>query len=122
MNQYTEVIKQLLALIETMEEGIIYIDNQIRDGAHENTLRIAEDVLSAFSAVEDSLQRMAHQINISAVQKYHSELLEAFGQLVAMYEEEKWDLAEPTIQAVLLPRYLAWKKQIEEMLSPYIMI
>ncbi|EWG11497.1 hypothetical protein [Cytobacillus firmus] len=63
MEKYIEVMKQCLEISETILEGLHHIQKLLSEGKFEQTIYLYEDVLLAYSTIENSVEPLKEKAN-----------------------------------------------------------
>lgn len=116
-----EVIKYILDLLETMEEGMEYVKTKLGELNIEGSVRLLTDLVSAFTEVEISISPMIEGITENKILEKADKLRSAFDTIVKEYENPKGRKAYEIMQFTLEPSFRNWKQELETILKPYIL-
>ena len=116
-----EVIKYTLGLLETMEEGMDYVKAKLGELNIEGTVTVLTDLITAFTEVEKSISPMMEKLPENQISETNSKLRTAFDMMVKEYESSKVQKAYEMMQSILEPEFRSWKKELENILKPYIL-
>ncbi|MFA9558929.1 hypothetical protein ACERII_16585 [Evansella sp. AB-rgal1] len=118
MEKYIEVMKQSLELTETMLQGLQHIQKLIGEGKHEQTIITFEDVLSAYSTIENSIKPIKDKLECE--QQTSTNLNHILELVVNRYEEKDYYKVQEVMQFTLIPQVKKWKEELENTFHPYI--
>ncbi|KYH30066.1 hypothetical protein [Clostridium colicanis] len=116
-----EVIKQILDLLETMEEGVDYVKVKLGELNIEGTVIILTDLITAFIEIEKNILSMMIELPENKIKEKTEQLRTAFDTMVKEYETSKGQRAYEIIQFTLEPSFKQWKDELENILKPYIL-
>ncbi len=120
MENYIEVIQQLLALLDTMEEGMIDIKRQLGELRYEGALRLLGDVMLGVSSIDDALEPMMDKLEANDIKETEGRLKEVLNGLINTYEDNREVELEKQVEEDALATFKAWKEEIERVLQPYL--
>lgn len=115
-----EVILSILELLETMEEGIEYIEEKLQNLDIESSTTVLQDTINAFSAIEAAVTPMVDQLEENEILEKTEELKGSFNRLVKEYEKDNGQEFTQINQLSLKPVFENWKTEIELRLRPYV--
>lgn len=118
MNNHIEVIRNIFALLNTIEEGLNYIKIQISELRYEGALRLLEDSMLGITSIEQSLEPITEMSKYN-ISQLTTELKNSIVKIVENYEKEKHELIDNQIEKDLLPAFFCWKDELENALKPY---
>lgn len=117
-NEEVAVLRHVLQLLPTMEEGMDYTREKLKQGQPEACLGILGDLIEAFEGVEQSLLPLLNKLEAPEYMKKHDRLKEVFAEMVEEYEHRQGAEAYTLMEGELYPAFAAWKEELEENLSP----
>ena len=117
MNQ--EIAKRLLELSETGLEGLEYIHENNLEGKFEQTLTVFTDVVRAFSEVEQVLDHSGFLANCGELGSATQLLEDGLDWMAKSYDKKDNLRPVEVMQLTLMPRYKAWKEELNQCLSEY---
>jgi hypothetical protein len=120
MEKYTEVMKQAIELIETMQEGIGHIRTQLNKGQYEQSVILFEDVMIAYATVERSLTPVLEGWGNEDVTPEMLKLRQSLEFIVSAYEQREYGKVIEIMQFSLIPQVKTWKEELEKAFHPYI--
>lgn len=115
-----DVIKNILKLIETMEEGIVYIEVKLEDLKIEETTNVLSDTIGAYSAVESALIPISEEIGENQIEIKSDIFRGQLDALVMDYEKNNGQKAYEILNTSVKPAFKAWKEEIEISLRPFV--
>ena len=116
-----EIIKYTLDLLETMEEGMDYVKAKLGELNIEGTVTVLTDLITAFTEVEKSISSMMEELPKNQISEKADKLRIAFYMMVKEYESSKVQKAYEIMQSTLEPEFRNWKKELENILKPYVL-
>jgi hypothetical protein len=87
LEKYIDVMKRIVELSETMEEGLIQIRNQVNEGYFEASIPLVQDKISAFSSIEKSLWSSGENLFQAELENVFENLRQDFHVLTEAYEQ-----------------------------------
>ncbi|WP_132995185.1 hypothetical protein [Sporanaerobacter acetigenes] len=120
MNNYIEVIHNILPLLTTIEEGLTHVKKQISELRYEEALGLLQDSMLGVASIEVALQPM-RGISMGKIVPLTDILKNNINKVLESYEKGKQELIENQIEKEVLPAFNNWKKELEKTLKPYIL-
>lgn len=119
MENKIQVVQKSLILLNTMEEGLVYIKQQIREMKSEATIIVLRDIIKAFATIETAIAPILLELKENNIIEKMDILRKALDRIVKEYEWKQIQKALEIIQFSLEPAFKNWKEQMEEVLRPY---
>ena len=119
MNEQIEVINKLLELLETMEEGLIYIEEKLSERDPKNAIKMLMDTTDAFASIEVSLQPILPELPENSVQEKTDGLRSGLAIMISEYENNQGIKALECLQSNTMPAFNIWRAELEQVLRPY---
>ena len=119
MNDQVEVMKKIMELTDTMEEGLAHVRNMLSERAPEKALPVLTDSAHAFTSVEAALQPILHELPDNNIQERSDMFCRALKAMVSEYENNKGLRAQELLQFFLEPAFRNWQAELEDTLKPY---
>lgn len=121
MNPKIEVMKQLLDLTDTIEEGIIFINEKLAETDYAPAIQVTEDVIGGYASCENAVNDLLlffedEQVILSK----QTDLRDVMARLVSAYEQEDYVEAQKIVESSLVITFNAFKKSITEELKAYV--
>ncbi|MCM3714653.1 hypothetical protein [Halalkalibacter oceani] len=120
MERYIDVMKQALAVMETMEEGLAHIATQLHEGRVEQSLPLFEDVMTAYAVLERSLFPVFTELKSDAEKGELIKLRQSLEMILTGYEEQEYGRVKEVIQFTALPKVKQVKSGLEQLFSPFL--
>jgi hypothetical protein len=120
LEKYIDVIKRIVELSETMEEGLIHIRNQVNEGYFEFSVPLVTDVISAFASIEKSLWTSVDNVSNAELVNPFQNLQNSFNILTEAYEQGSGGRALEILHFNVLPTTKKWKAALEKSFEPYL--
>ncbi|MBP1931459.1 hypothetical protein [Ammoniphilus resinae] len=120
MEKYIDVMKRTIELSVTCLEGLEHIKVKLNEGRFEETIQLMNDVVTAFSKMESSIQPIFHTLPSNEIQPLTHSLINAFENAVTAYEQGQAGKVKEIFQFTLLPAYKKWKVEVEKVFHPYL--
>lgn len=119
IENYTEVIKDLLLLLDTMEEGIIHSKKQVQELRYEEALGLLQDVMMGVASIEKAMEPMSSNLAENNIDAVGAVFKGDINKVVDSYETGKEAELENQVGEVLVS-FKNWKEEIESILIPYV--
>ena len=115
-----EVIKQTLDLLESMEEGLVYIKKKLEELNTKEAISMLADIINAFSIIEESITPFVEELPKNKICDKINKLRAAFDIMVTEYESNYGKKALEVSKLVLEPAFKSWKEEIEAAIMQYV--
>ncbi|WP_077624787.1 hypothetical protein [Sediminibacillus massiliensis] len=116
------MLKEYVELLNVMEEGLAYLEHNLKEEAPPQVVRVFEDLLSAFDQLNNCHQQMAEIFEENKTRL--GELIEDCKDIIQSFAEwfdfQTNDEKRLLIKARVLPQFESWKSQMDKFLTPYI--
>ena len=122
MERYLQIMKNILELSDTFNQGVQHIEAQLARYEGEATIPLLHDVITAFSSIETSLNLFVSKLPGNHIETYMNQIRASLGQIVAHYEHKEYDGALHDIRLQLWPLLVHWRGQLERAFNPLILI
>ena len=119
MNEQVEVMKQIMELTDTMEEGMKHIKEKLNQRAPEKAIKMLLDTTTAFTHIEQALEPMLEELPVNNIPEKTDKLRSALAVMVSEYEKSKGLRGREILQFTLEPAFNNWRAELEEVLKPY---
>ncbi|MCQ1528612.1 hypothetical protein [Lutispora saccharofermentans] len=120
MGKYHEVIEKSLQLLETTEEGLIYIQKQLEELRYEEAFIVLKDVMEAIASIEDAIYPMKDRLPENDIDILAVSLRESMNKAISSYEQGKEADLKKQISGNILPSFKNWREEIKRIFVPYI--
>lgn len=120
MEKYIEVILNLLPLLDTIGEGILYSKKQIQELRYEEAKELLEDMVTGIVSIEDAIQPMLQYLPQNKIVALETKLKDDISKVVSSYENGKEVGLNKFIEERLLVDFNSWKEELERILRPYV--
>ncbi len=120
MGKYHEVIEKSLQLLETTEEGLAYIQNQLEELRYEEAFIVLKDVMEAIASIEDAIYPMKDGLPENDIDILAASLRESMNKAVSSYEQGKEVDLEKQISENILTSFKNWREEIKRIFAPYV--
>ena len=121
MNNHIEVINRMMELVETMGEGLEYIQEKLERDEPEKAVKMLLDTTHAFASIEESLHSVLSELPEEGIQEKTDTLRSALAEIVREYEKGQGHLALDIFKLELYPAFNRWREELERVLKPYTM-
>lgn len=119
MDKYIDLMRYSIELTITGLEGLEYIQEQISEEPNETVIRLFADLLTAFNAIEGSIENLP--LDKNSLVETTDKLRQAFDYIVSALEEGNSAKVQEMLQFTLVPMYKNWKVELEEAFNPFIL-
>ncbi|MDF2802269.1 MAG: hypothetical protein K0S61_2172 [Anaerocolumna sp.] len=120
IKKHYQVIENILELLNTIEEGILYAQSQIAELLYEEAFTILQDTMEGISCIESALEPMKSELIDNNIDILFIDLKEKVGKVVDSKAQEQQSDLEGQISKEIFPIFLRWKEEMEKTLKPYI--
>lgn len=120
MEKHIDVMKQSVELSETILEGLQHIQKLLGEGKFEETMSMFEDIVSAFSTMQQSLTPVTEKLENQEIDAKAIKVQAALELVVTAYEAKSHGKVQEIIQFTLTPQLKKWKEALEKTFQPYI--
>ncbi|MGE5380682.1 MAG: hypothetical protein ACM3NT_06395 [Methylocystaceae bacterium] len=117
---HLDIIKRVLELAHTAEEGLNYITNCSNQGELSKAIGVLADFVQAFQQIESSLNILPESAGIEKLRNAGNGVKGILIDIGRFCDEEKWQDAEKAISLFLADEYRVWKSILEQTLVPLI--
>ena len=124
MDNKLEIIHNLLPLLETIEEGLEHISLQLSELRYEEAFVLLQDSFLGISSIENSLDILKSdfkRLQSKKEEQMKKKLKKTVAEAVALYEDNRPEELQSRIEKVTTD-FRVWKKYLEEVLKPKIII
>jgi len=119
VNEQVEVMKKIMELTDTMEEGMEHIKEKLNQRAPGKAVKMLLDTTTAFTHIEEALEPMLEELPENSIQEKTDKLRSALAVMVSEYEKSKGLRGREILQFSLEPAFKNWRAELEEVLKPY---
>ncbi|UNC91723.1 hypothetical protein [Candidatus Contubernalis alkaliaceticus] len=119
MNDQIEVMKQIVELTDTMEEGLEHVKGQLDQRSPEKAIQLLFDTTNAFTHIEKAVQPILSEIPENNIQEKTDKLRSALSAMVGEYEGNSGLKGREILQFILEPAFKNWRFELKEVLMPY---
>lgn len=116
-----QVMKHALELVETIQEGIIHIKNELISGKFSETMNLFEDVVLAFTSVESAINQLDEDVKTDQLVEATEKVKKAIELVVDQYEIGNRTSMQEIMQFTLGPSVKQWRTEMENNFHPYIL-
>ncbi|WP_047984472.1 hypothetical protein [Ornithinibacillus californiensis] len=120
MEKHLEVMKQSLALLETVIDGLKHNQKLINEGKHDESILLFENTVQAFSTVERSFEGLPENLLTSESKEISIKVKNAIELVVDAYESKAYGKVQEILQFTLIPTYNKWKSGLEDNFQRYL--
>ncbi|WP_240374119.1 hypothetical protein [Bacillus piscicola] len=121
MEKYIDVMKQSVELSHTMIEGLQHMQTLFGQGKMEDTVFLFEDIVAAFSSVEEAVAPVAPDMPQSDLETKLQQVQRALEVTVTAYEKKQYGKVQEIIQFTVLPKCKELHQELETAFQPYIL-
>ena len=120
MKKYYEVIERILQLLETIEEGFIYVKEQLEKLHYEEGFIVIKDAMEAIESIENALKPIKAKLPENDLDDFTAAIKHNMDNAINSYEQGKEVYLVEQIEKEILPSFLKWKEELERVLRPYV--
>jgi len=115
-----EVIKKLVELLDTCEEGLLHVKSQLVAGLYEQSVEMVIDVFTAIAQLDKTARQIQEHISKGLSGPEFKQVCLAMDSLVLAYELNNRDNQSSVLDNELLPAYKSWKESLNQSLERYV--
>jgi hypothetical protein len=108
-----KIPKEILNLLETMEEGIDYSKKKVSESHMEDAIKVLLDTMEAFLTIEQLSNSYFDDSSKIEVSNKEDHLKKAFEQITTDFENTGGNKAFEIIHFTLEPTFKSWKAEWE---------
>src|SRR5690606_37025433 len=120
MKKYHEVIERILQLLETIEEGFIYVQEQLEKLHYEEGFIVIKDAMEAIESIENALKPIKAKLPENDLDDFTAAIKHNMDNAINSYEQGKEVYLVEQIEKEILPSFLTWKEELQRALKPYV--
>lgn len=120
IEKYREVIERILELLDTMEEGLDFIQNQLSELKYEEALVVLNDVIDAVFSIDSSIQPMEKMLPQNDINELSLLFRESLNKAVERYNQNNEVNIDGLLQKEIIPQFKRWREEVEKVLRHYI--
>ena len=121
MDKYIEVIRRILELLETIQEGFKHISVQVQELRYEEAMDMLNDSLDGMESIEDALKPMLKDLPENEIIKLSLEIRTKLQMMLKDYEQNNMDSFIEVNNNIFIPTFIQWKEEINRVLMPYLL-
>ncbi len=119
MTESYGIAGQALELLDTMDEGLNYLQTRLQNGFLEESSFLLKDISDAQFAVGEALEGMQTPEDMkNALQSASDELKRCFVELEKSYQQSEPDKARFELQVAVIPAFRRWNEILRAYLGP----
>jgi hypothetical protein len=115
-----EILKRLLELVDTCEEGLIHINKQLSEGKFEQSLEMVVNVFYSIVQVEKFIRKIQKSIPENLIGKEFKQVCMAMDNFTYAYELNKREDKFSILETELFPAFKVWKDTLNQTLGKYV--
>jgi len=120
IEKYREVIERILELLDTMEEGLDYIQKQLSELKYEEALVVLNDVIDAVHSIDSSIQPMEDKLPQNDISTLFSSFKEGLNKAVERFKQNNEVNIESLLEKEIISAFKSWREEVEKVLRPYV--
>ncbi len=120
MEKHYEVLERTIELLETIGEGFEHVEKQFSELRYEEGFNLLKDAMEAIESIENALAS-TEGLPENSIKTMGQNLVEGINGVVNSYEESKEAEIEEQISGIVLRDFKEWKKEIENIIKPYLL-
>ena len=122
MENYLNVMKQNLSVIDTMMEGLVHVQKQLNERNYPEAVQLMEDMVIGFTASERSTRPVLKNIdNTVDVEKYFTDVRANLDLVVTHLENRSHARLQEIFQFTLIPNVKKLQRKLEQHFQPYVL-
>ena len=119
MEKHQDVIRQILLLLDTIEEGLVHMKNLIDNLDFESAHELLNDCFLGVISVEEAIKPISYEmkrINQQTFLNLQNQLIESFKETVLCFAQIKTEDYQGHLE-VIISLFKLWKNDLIEVLS-----
>ncbi|WP_022793401.1 hypothetical protein [Marinococcus halotolerans] len=122
MENYLNVMKQNLNVIDTMMKGLAHVQKQLSTRNYPEAVQLMEDMIIGFTAVERSSRPVLKNIdNTVDTEKYFNNVRSNLDLVVTHLENHSYARLQEIFQFTLIPNVKKLQRELEQHFQPYVL-
>lgn len=113
-------MERTLELLNTMEEAIFHIQNQLVELRYEEVFVLLQDMMDGITSIENAIAPMESELPENNMINLLSTVKENMDKVLNSYEHDKVSILEKQMSEEVLPSFLNWKEETGKVLRLYI--
>ena len=114
------MIKKLLELLDTCEEGLEHIKKLLTEGRYEDSVEMVVDEFQAIAQIEKSARQIQESIPENLFGEEFKQVYSAMDSFTQAYELKKQEDKFSILETELFPAFRAWKNTLNKVLGKYV--
>lgn len=119
MADQLEVARDVMRLMDTIQEGLEHINEGVKEGMVLDTAYLFDDIVQALISILNSLQPIFPHLTENRLESLTAQLLAVMRDMTSGYERNDEEKTAAALQA-LLPEFENWKNELDRCLTLYI--
>lgn len=119
INSY-QIMSKLLDVCESIDEGFNFIVTKIAARDYNETFGVMQDILDAHTAINLQIDTFSRFLGENNLRSVNEQFKNSLSMTVVHFNNEDWDLLDNQLSQQVIPYFLAWKKELHHIITPYI--
>lgn len=120
IEKHYEVIKKVLELLDTIEEGFEHVQKHLIELQYENAFVVMNDIIQGISSIGRAIQPMMDKLPQNDINTLLGDINKGMKKVVSNFEQGKEVNIQNQIVVEILPAFNNWKNELEKILKPYL--
>ncbi|HHW04247.1 MAG TPA: hypothetical protein GXX35_15845 [Thermoanaerobacterales bacterium] len=121
IEKYREIIERILELLNTMEEGLEFIQIGLSELKYEEAQIVLKDVIDAVHSIDSSIQPMQSGLPQNNISTLSSLLKKSLDKALERFDQNNELNINSLLENETYPAFKSWREEIEKVLRPYIL-
>lgn len=113
-------MERTIALLETIEDGVLHIRSQLAELRYEEALSMLQDILEGVNSIQNAIHPIVSKLEINLIFVLYDIIIKRINQIVNEYEQGNHNHLESYVEKEFIPAIIEWKREIEKGLRMYI--
>lgn len=113
-------MSKLLDVCDSIDEGFNFIVTKISDRNYNETFGVMQDILDAHTAINLQIDMFSRFLGENNLRSVNEQFKNSLSMTVVHFNNEDWDLLDNQLSQQVIPYFLAWKKELHYIITPYI--
>ncbi|MBP0726730.1 DUF2920 family protein [Bacillus sp. RG28] len=115
-----QVMSGILDITHTMNDGFDYVISKISTGKYHEAIGVMQDILDAYSAIEQQVNKFEKNLPQNNIKTLNEELKTSLLEMIGYFESDSWKLVEDKLLKHVVPQFMLWKNELNDIFSLYI--
>ncbi|MCT4605049.1 MAG: hypothetical protein N4A64_02945 [Marinisporobacter sp.] len=121
MKKYYDVIYKIFDLLQTIEDGLVYIQDKMKELKIEEAFQILNDIICGMESIETAMEPLMKKLIENDLEIRIEYFRESLYALTYDYKKNNGNYIMKILEFQVFPCFNRWKTQLENCLRPYVL-